>query len=240
MDKYGFKIRTTNTEEMQRLTKKSIILYVLCQMLGVPSAIYTFVKIFITENYDQILATTLEGILLSGIFLGLYFFYQYKDILKEDFQKLKKQTDRILPTIVIYLGLLSANALTTTFIYKGTPDNQMAIMQGMEGINPIIFILGVSIFVPFVEEIIFRHTIIKVFGNSKGRKYSYPLSIILFTLAHSLVNPIAFIVYLPMSLFFTFVYWWYKENLVVVSFVHIFNNFLSASAIFVMLNQGLM
>ena len=138
---------------------KKFIKYIIIMLIYFVSEL-VFIPLFDINNLtskDECVLTLLSSILCSMILILIY----RKDLIK-DMKSFKKNYKTILKTsitywLIGYLLLTVSTALVTNIIhYIG---NNQSTLEGLINTNKLYMILSVTIFSPFVEEMIFRKSI---------------------------------------------------------------------------------
>ena len=107
-------------------------------------------------------------------------FLLYKDKLIKDFKNYFKKIGKNFEESFKYyfiglLIMLASNLILAIFVTSATANNEEAVRAMIDEI-PLYMLFSVSIYAPFVEELIFRHSIkdsIMCFGKNKITKYLY-------------------------------------------------------------------
>ncbi|ACZ01890.1 CPBP family intramembrane glutamic endopeptidase [Streptobacillus moniliformis] len=142
--------------------------------------------------------------LISHTILIILFSYLTRH--NKEYYKIKlKSVFIILSAIMLTLALniimdffIQSKELTTRF-------NERIILY--KSANKLLIILYIVIFAPIEEELFFRKLI---FTYLENRKFALIVSIILFAFAHSIFDLKIFIIYLPISIIISLIY--YKTN----------------------------
>ena len=138
---------------------KKFIKYIIIMLIYFVSEL-VFIPLFDINNLtskDECVLTLLSSILCSMILILIY----RKDLIK-DMKSFKKNYRTILKTsitywLIGYLLLTVSTALVTNIIhYIG---NNQSTLEGLINTNKLYMIISVTIFSPFVEEMIFRKSI---------------------------------------------------------------------------------
>ena len=131
---------------------------------------------------------------IMDIFFIIVLFFVYKDKLIKDFKNyFKKFGENFEQSFKYYfigvLIMMVSNLIITFFIQGANANNEEAVRSLIDA-APIYMIFSVSIYAPFVEELIFRHSIktaVKSFGNNKFVQGIYIfISVFIFALLHIL------------------------------------------------------
>lgn len=154
---------------------------------------------------------------------SLIFLFIYKDKLKNDLKNIRNDLNtKNIIIIVLFLVLSFISNIILVNLLKQEASNQ-EIAVSMLTSFPLLGILAICLFGPFVEEIIYRLPY-------KKNWLSIIISTIVFTFAHisnfSLIQILFFIPYLFLSISFSFAYF-KNENIILSTTTHILNNLIS-------------
>lgn len=154
---------------------------------------------------------------------SLIFLFIYKDKLKNDLKNIRNDLNtKNIIIIVLFLVLSFISNIILVNLLKQEASNQ-EIAVSMLTSFPLLGILSICSFGPFVEEIIYRLPY-------KKNWLSIIISTIVFTFAHisnfSLIQIPFFIPYLFLSISFSFAYF-KNENIILSTTTHILNNLIS-------------
>ena len=154
---------------------------------------------------------------------SLIFLFIYKDKLKNDLKNIRNDLNtKNIIVIVLFLVLSFISNIILVNLLKQEASNQ-EIAVSMLTSFPLLGILAICLFGPFVEEIIYRLPY-------KKNWLSIIISTIVFTFAHisnfSLIQILFFIPYLFLSISFSFAYF-KNENIILSTTTHILNNLIS-------------
>lgn len=162
--------------------KKKIlpIIMFMSLLLGMAFFPYIPLKIF-NIQYDKF-SMTMKAIYTFLCDLGYIFilFLIYKDKIIKDFKDYVKKIGSNLELAFKYyfIGLIImivSNLIITLFFSNATAGNEEAVRNMIDQV-PLYMIFSVSIYAPFVEEIIFRHSIknaVLCYGDNKIIKGIY-------------------------------------------------------------------
>lgn len=134
----------------------------------------------------------------------LILFLLYKNKIIEDLKKYFKDFGKNFELSFKYyfIGLLvmmASNIIITLFFSDATAGNEEAV-RSMIDTAPVYMIFSVSLYAPFVEELIFRHSIkdsVLCYGKNKITKYLYIfISGFVFALLHILGQVTGYLDYL--------------------------------------------
>lgn len=154
-----------------------------------------FISIF-TNNYNSNLSIILQ--LISYILLSIFFYIIYKDILKKDLKKFKLDNFKyiLIYWIIGFILMIIANYIINYIIIpNGISNNEQGNINLILK-NKLIYPISVCIFIPFIEEIVFRLELKKRYKN----KYIFILlSSFIFALLHLITNTklIEFLYFIP-------------------------------------------
>lgn len=154
---------------------------------------------------------------------SLIFLFIYKDKLKNDLKNIRNDLNtKNIIIIALFLVLSFISNIILVNLLKQEASNQ-EIAVSMLTSFPLLGILAICLFGPFVEEIIYRLPY-------KKNWLSIIISTIVFTFAHisnfSLIQILFFIPYLFLSISFSFAYF-KNENIILSTTTHILNNLIS-------------
>ena len=131
--------------------------------------------------------------------------------------------------------IIAMNVMDQLFEYfeiAGSSDNQSLIEFALASNTKALMYIAVVLFAPFVEDLIFRKTLIGVIED----KFKWPrllgvfISAAIFSALHAI--DIFFVQYFVMALIITFSYYLSKNNIFVPIGIHFLNNSLILLYIF--------
>lgn len=154
---------------------------------------------------------------------SLIFLFIYKDKLKNDLKNIRNDLNtKNIIIIVLFLVLSFISNIILVNMLNQEASNQKIAVSMLKSF-PLLGILAICLFGPFVEEIIYRLPY-------KKNWLSIIISTIVFTFAHisnfSLIQILFFIPYLFLSISFSFAYF-KNENIILSTTTHILNNLIS-------------
>lgn len=154
---------------------------------------------------------------------SLIFLFIYKDKLKNDLKNIRNDLNtKNTIIIVLFLVLSFISNIILVNLLKQEASNQEIVVSMLTSF-PLLGIIAICLFGPFVEEIIYRLPY-------KKNWLSIIISTIVFTFAHisnfSLIQILFFIPYLFLSISFSFAYF-KNENIILSTTTHILNNLIS-------------
>lgn len=154
---------------------------------------------------------------------SLIFLFIYKDKLKNDLKNIRNNLNtKNIIIIVLFLVLSFISNIILVNLLKQEASNQEIAVSVLTSF-PLLGILAICLFGPFVEEIIYRLPY-------KKNWLSIIISTIVFTFVHisnfSLIQILFFIPYLFLSISFSFAYF-KNENIILSTTTHILNNLIS-------------
>ena len=122
---------------------------------------------------------TMYMFIMDLLFIIVLFFV-YKDKLIKDFKNyFKKFGENFEQSFKYYfigvLIMMVSNLIIALFIQGANANNEEAVRSMIDSV-PLYMLFSVSIYAPFVEELIFRHSIkdcIMCYGNNKVTKFIY-------------------------------------------------------------------
>lgn len=154
---------------------------------------------------------------------SLIFLFIYKDKLKNDLKNIGNDLNTKNIIIIVLFLVLSfiSNIILVNMLNQEASNQEIAV--SMLTSFPLLGIIAICLFGPFVEEIIYRLPY-------KKNWLSIIISNIVFTFAHisnfSLIQILFFIPYLFLSISFSFAYF-KNENIILSTTTHILNNLIS-------------
>ena len=154
---------------------------------------------------------------------SLIFLFIYKDKLKNDLKNIRNDLNtKNIIIIVLFLVLSFISNIILVNLLKQEASNQEIAVSVLTSF-PLLGILAICLFGPFVEEIIYHLPY-------KKNWLSIIISTIVFTFVHisnfSLIQILFFIPYLFLSISFSFAYF-KNENIILSTTTHILNNLIS-------------
>ena len=181
----------------------SIIIFILL-LSGMAYFPYIPMKLF-NIQYDTF-SMTMKILYMFFCDLGymLILFVLYKDKLINDFKKyIKKIGENFELSFKYYfLGviiMMASNLIITLFFSNATAGNEEAVRNLIDQ-APLYMLFSVSLYAPFVEELIFRHSIkdcVMCYGNNKVTKGIYIfISGFIFAALHILGQTTSYLDYL--------------------------------------------
>ncbi|MBQ2873301.1 MAG: CPBP family intramembrane metalloprotease [Bacilli bacterium] len=149
-------------------------------LIGMSYFPYIPMKLF-NINYDNF-NMTMKALYMFFCDLGymLVLFLLYKDKIIKDFKSYFKNFGKNFEVSFKYyfigvLIMIISNLILTIFVSGATANNEEAV-RAMIDQAPLYMLFSVSIYAPFVEELIFRHSIkdsVICYGKNKITKYIY-------------------------------------------------------------------
>lgn len=204
------------------MLKKKILSIIIFLLLLLGMMIFPSLPIALLNiNYDSfsLIAKTVYMTICDIIYM-IIIFYLYKDKIVSDFKNYFKDfMSNFEYSFKFYfiglLGMLISNVIIVFLLPDAVAGNEEAVREMINSV-PLYMIFSVSIYAPFVEEMIFRHSIkesVYSFGNGKAIKFIYILvSGFLFAGAHifgqvtSTIDYFYIIPYLSLSISFASLY----------------------------------
>lgn len=131
-------------------------------------------------------------------------FMLYQDIIIDNLKKYLKEFKKNFKLsfsyyIVGFIIMIISNNIITIFFSEATANNEQAV-RSLIDLYPLYMLFSVSIYAPFVEELIFRKSIkdiVLAFGDNKITKYLYIIiSGLIFSSLHVLDTTSSFLDYL--------------------------------------------
>ena len=131
-------------------------------------------------------------------------FMLYQDIIIDNLKKYLKEFKKNFKLsfsyyIVGFIIMIISNNIITIFFSEATANNEQAV-RSLIDLYPLYMLFSVSIYAPFVEELIFRKSIkdiVLAFGDNKITKYLYIIiSGLIFSSLHVLGTTSSFLDYL--------------------------------------------
>lgn len=186
--------------------------------IGLLLIVSFIMAVFSVLTKNQVVAYFFTYFTSSFIFLFIY-----KDKLKNDLKNIGNDLNtKNIIIIVLFLFLSFISNIILVNLLKQEASNQ-EIAVSMLTSFPLLGIIAICLFGPFVEEIIYRLPY-------KKNWLSIIISTIVFTFAHisnfSLIQILFFIPYLFLSISFSFAYF-KNENIILSTTTHILNNLIS-------------
>ena len=139
-------------------------------------------------------------------------FKDFKDYFKNFFSNFERAFKYYFIGVII---MMVSNIIITFFIQGATAGNEETVRSMIDSV-PLYMIFSVSIYAPFVEEIIFRHSIkncVMAYGNNKLTRYLYIfLSGFIFAILHiigqtsSYLDYVFLVPYMSLGLAFSSLY----------------------------------
>lgn len=204
-------------------------------------------------NMDFIMSWT-QIVIYTSLTIGLVllskkYLLKYLTDFKNNWKKLSLE-------IVIGLGIfLGTNILSSLFIQlleiESESANEEAIIRMLHGDYKLIITFIIIVLGPLCEEIIFRHSLFSLFRKNTNKWTKILISGAIFGSVHFLLTIIEYlsagvefeliitelllgITYIASGVALGYIYSRSKENLIPVLIIHIFNNLIAATEIFLM------
>lgn len=208
-------------DDLKMFKKKiSSLILVFILLLGMMAFPYLPIVLF-NIKYDSfgLVAKTVYMTICDIIYMVIIFFLYKEKIIKDFKNYFKNFMSNFEYSFKFYfiglLGMLASNLVITFLLPDAIAGNEEAVREMINSV-PLYMIFSVSIYAPFVEEMIFRHSIkeaVYSFGNSKIIKFIYILiSGFLFAGAHifgqatNVIDYFYIIPYLALSISFASLY----------------------------------
>ena len=219
--------------------KKKILPIIMFFLLLMGMAYFPYIpmELFNIPYNDFSMTMKMIYMLLCDIGYILILFILYKDKVIEDFKNYFKNFGKNFEHSFKYyfIGLLimmASNMIITLFFSGANANNEEAVRNMIDQV-PLYMIFSVSIYAPFVEELIFRHSIkdcVLCYGDNKITKYLYIfISGFIFALLHvlgqtgSYLDYLYIIPYLSLGIAFSSLY--YKtDNIFSTIMMHSLHN----------------
>lgn len=205
------------------------------------------------QNMDFIMSWT-QIVIYTSLTIGLVllskkYLLKYLTDFKNNWKKLSLE-------IVIGIGIfLGTNILSSLFIQlleiESESANEEAIIRMLHGDYKLIITFIIIVLGPLCEEIIFRHSLFSLFRKNTNKWTKILISGAIFGSVHFLLTIIEYlsasvefeliitelllgITYIASGVALGYIYTRCKENLIPVLIIHIFNNLIAATEIFLM------
>jgi membrane protease YdiL (CAAX protease family) len=214
--------------------------YILLQIiiLGIYTIVMRSQNIVVTN--DMILELTILSTFIGSFVTLVIYGYFFRDILLYDFYRFTKSVESIRYVFAGFAGLYLVN-IAISLIYglfniDGISFNQ-DIVQSLIATQPVLMALPVVVFVPFIEEVLFRGVIYEILS----KRMSIVVSVIFVNLAFAFLHVsdinslIFFPVYFFLGVVLSTVYLWSGKNIWVSTLAHGLHNLLSVVLILLVL-----
>ena len=214
--------------------------YILLQIviLGIYTLVMRSQNIVVTN--DMIIELTILSTFVGSFVTLVIYGYFFRDILRYDFYRFTKSAESIRYVFAGFAGLYLVNIaislLYGLFNIDGISVNQ-DIVQSLITSQPVLMALPVVVFVPFIEEVLFRGVIYEILS----KRLSVIVSVIFVNLAFAFLHVsdinslIFFPVYFFLGVVLSTVYLWSGKNIWVSTLAHGLHNLLSVIAILLVL-----
>lgn len=200
-------------------------------------------------NLETISTTSkiIYSIICDALFMLFVYLLYRKTInknFKDFFSNFKDNIETSLKYYFIGLAIMVISNLIITIFFSGASANNEEAVRTLIGKYPLYMVFSVSIYAPFIEEIIFRKSIkdmILTYKNNKFTKYLYIItSGLIFASLHvigSATSPLDYLYIIPyLSLGLAFSSLYYKtDNIFSTMFIHCIHN---TSAVLLLLLAG--
>lgn len=186
--------------------KKRIVPTLIFCLLLLGMAYFPYIPISLFKiNYDNF-SMTMKALYMFFCDIGYMsiLFILYKDKIIKDFKNFFKSFGKNFEDSFKYyfigvLIMIFSNLILTIFVSGATANNEEAVRNMIDQV-PLYMLFSVSIYAPFIEELIFRHSIkdsIMCYGKNKITKYLYIfISGFIFALLHVLGQTGSYLDYL--------------------------------------------
>lgn len=215
------------------MLKKSVILFL------------SYFGIMILGPSILIALTSLENasFIVSMLLLALAI-YLFKDHLNAEWHRFRAETPSFgrffLKLFGYYLLMIMLRVvgiwLLGFFMDTSTlGQNQELLNETAQNMNWLSNILMLTIYAPIVEELVFRQAIIGPWAKDNRLLLivSTAFSVLLFTAMHSF-QLADFVLYMPITIVLTYIYWKYDRNIVPSILFHFLNNSVALAMMYVL------
>ena len=202
--------------------KKKILPIIIFLLLLVGMAYFPYIPMELFNinynNFNMIMKVIYMFLCDLGYMLILFLLYKNKIVndFKEYFKKFGNNFEKSFKYYFIgVLIMIGSNLVITLFFNNAVAGNEEAVRSLIDTM-PLYMIFSVSLYAPFVEEIIFRHSIkdcVMAFGNNKLTRSIYIfISGFIFALLHivgqanNLVDYLFLIPYMSLGVAFSALY----------------------------------
>ncbi len=214
-----------NSNKLNKKNRRLILITYFLMMLIIFPLIFELIKNIYHFSADNMMV-------VNFIYTTLIMFliiYWAKDILIEDFKKLKKFNFKTIGTIFgIYLVMFLINGVINMIMMKiGAVSDNQEVLNLLLNESKLFFVFSAVIFAPIVEEIVFRLAIFRS-TYDKHPILAMVISSFLFGLMHvigskSLINYLFILTYINMGFWMAYTYR-KNDNLFASIFIHFLNN----------------
>ncbi len=180
------------------------------------------------SNISRELASTLL-VFASAVGVLVVLLLTVKNVLLDDLRIVKDNKRLLLKSLkglgIIYLLNIIFGLLYTYFDIYGVSENQESV-QELVTANPWVILLPMALFVPIIEEVVFRGVIFDFIESKIGIVFAVVISSLLFGLLHVLsLDSLVFLPqYVMMGLVLAYTYVKSDKNLIVTIALHILLN----------------
>jgi membrane protease YdiL (CAAX protease family) len=214
--------------------------YILLQIviLGIYTLVMRSQNIVVTN--DMIIELTILSTFVGSFVTLVIYGYFFRDILRYDFYRFTKTAESIRYVFAGFAGLYLVNIaislLYGLFNIDGISVNQ-DIVQSLITTQPVLMALPVVVFVPFIEEVLFRGVIYEILSKRLSVVVSAIFVNLAFAFLHvSDINSLIFFpVYFFLGVVLSTVYLLSGKNIWVSTLAHGLHNLLSVIAILLVL-----
>lgn len=223
------------------MSRKKSIINILLYFVGI-SIFTVIINMFLNLKVEYYLSFDYMKLSMIGLAIVLVVinFNYIKNQFKENFFKPETYIYGVIGfiSVVILFMIMSNIFLNIDPKLVQTPGNESEVNSIIAGVSKIQVFLVIAVLIPFVEEIIFRASIMALLiGDTISKSYlPYILCAIIFALLHDtsiLANPFSlqniyyFFIYFIPSIVLCIVFKKTNHNLLAVYVVHILNNSMS-------------
>ncbi len=181
---------------------------------------------------------------IVSIFILVLALYLFKDHLLEECRRFRAETPNLwrffgkLMGYYFFMLLLRIVGIWVLDHFMDTTtlgENQEILNNTAQSLNLFANVLLLTIYAPIVEELVFRQAIIGPWAKDNRMMMiaSTIFSIFLFTYMHSF-QWADFVLYLPITVVLTQIYWEYDRNIVPSILFHFVNNAIALAMMYVL------
>ena len=158
------------------ILKRRILPTLIFILLVVGMAFFPYIPMYLFkiqyENFSMTLKTFYMFLCDIGYMLILFLIYKnkiikdFKEYIKDFWKNLEYSFKHYFIGLII---MITSNLIITIFLKDAVAGNEEAVREMIDSV-PLYMIFSVSLYAPFVEEIIFRHSIKDIFKSEKRNK----------------------------------------------------------------------
>ncbi|MEE3342693.1 MAG: type II CAAX endopeptidase family protein [Bacilli bacterium] len=162
------KNKNNHSDTILKVLKSLGLIILLVSYSIIPVIIFFIMGI---NYYDLSFSIKILSLFIADILFVFFLGFIYRDVLKKDFKKLRKDFFGIIKIAIKYwlealFFMIICNAIISIITGGDIASNEKSVRELLK-ITPIFMLFQIAIFAPFTEELIFRKSIRDIFKNDK-------------------------------------------------------------------------